>query len=43
LQADQLLRPSVQPKSGSACMNAETRGFCTGSFSSPGTNRLLQA
>ena len=29
------LRPSVQPKSASACVNAERRAFCAGSFSSP--------
>jgi hypothetical protein len=28
------LRPSVQPKSASACVNAEMRSFATGSFSS---------
>jgi hypothetical protein len=29
------LRPSAQPKSASACVNAETKVFHTGSFSSP--------
>jgi hypothetical protein len=29
------LRPSVQPKSASAFVNADTRGFTTGSFSLP--------
>ena len=28
------LRPSVQPKPASACVNAETLVFCSGSFSS---------
>jgi hypothetical protein len=28
------LRPSIQPKSASACANAETEAFATGSFSS---------
>jgi hypothetical protein len=36
------LRPSVQPKSASACVNAETRASSTGSFSSPDTNTPIR-